>query len=166
MSDEVLSKIRVAKPGDELGIHDSHMRSIREVCVRAHGEEEVRGWGNRPLGERWIVPIRDGYVWVVELEGTIRGSAYIRVQQEPGETKAHIFGLYLTPEVISKGVGAKTMQLMLDKAKSSGAREVTLDSTLTGHEFYKRFGFLDAGPMKWTEIGGSMVRCFPMVLVL
>jgi hypothetical protein len=38
--------IRKAKVGDESGIHEAHMRSIREICVKDHGEEEIKGWGN------------------------------------------------------------------------------------------------------------------------
>jgi len=48
------AKIRPARSGDEPAIHEAHMRSVREVCVKDHGEEEIRGWGNRLLGDRWI----------------------------------------------------------------------------------------------------------------
>ena len=36
-----MAYIRKARTGDENGIHESHMRSIREVCVHDHGEEEI-----------------------------------------------------------------------------------------------------------------------------
>jgi hypothetical protein len=52
--------IREARPGDESGMHEAQMRSIREVCIRDHGEEEVKGWGNRPLGDRWQKQVREG----------------------------------------------------------------------------------------------------------
>lgn len=158
------SVIREARPGDESGIHEAHMRSIREVCIKDHGEEEIKGWGNRPLGDRWITPIREGHVWVVEFHGVIHGLAYVRLHEENHEKKAHIFGLYLTPEVLKKGTGSKLVELMLNKAKSAAVKEITLDSTITAHNFYKRFGFRDNGPMKWTEIGGSRVRGYPMIL--
>ncbi len=153
--------IREAKPGDESGIHEAHMRSIREVCVKDHTEEEIRGWGNRPLGDRWVQAIRDGHVWVVELEGIIRGLAYIRILENKD---AHLFGLYLAPEVVGQGFGKKLADLMLSKARTAGVKAITLDSTLTGHGFYQRLGFVDSGPMQTHEIGGSMVRGFPMIL--
>jgi hypothetical protein len=77
--------IREARPGDEAGIHEAAMRSIREICVKDHGEEEVRGWGNRPLGNRWIGAILEGYVWVVEFENTIHGHGYITITEENGK---------------------------------------------------------------------------------
>jgi hypothetical protein len=41
-------------------------------------------------------------------------------------------------------------------------KEVTLESTITAHEFYRRLGFRDCGPVSWTEIAGYPVRYFPM----
>ena len=66
-------QIRFAKPGDEPAIHDAHMRSIREICVKDHGTEEIKGWGHRELGDRWTKEIQNGTVWVVERNGCIHG---------------------------------------------------------------------------------------------
>ncbi len=158
--------IRKALPGDEVAVHESHMRSIREVCVKDHGADEVRGWGNRPLGDRWVRAIVDDHVWVVEINGRIEGHGYIRIFEEAGRTVAHIHGLYLTPAVIGLGQGKKLAELMLSAAREHDAVEVTLDSTVTAHEFYKKLGFVDCAPMRYATIGGSQVRCFPMRLDL
>jgi GNAT superfamily N-acetyltransferase len=158
--------IRAARPGDESGMHEAHMRSIREVCIRDHGEEEVKGWGNRPLGDRWQTQVQEGSSWVVELGARIVGVAYIRVDKTAPEVQAHIHSLYLAPEAIGKGVGRTLLGLMLDFARNAGAKEVTLDSTVTAHDFYKRFCFVDTGPLRWREIGGSQVRSYPMGRVL
>jgi putative acetyltransferase len=158
--------IREARPGDEAGIHESHMRSIREVCVKDHGEEEVRGWGNRPLGNRWIGAIREGYVWVVEFQHAIHGHGYIKITTDGEAAQAEIRGLYLTPEVLRQGLGFKLATMMIDKAKELGAKSITLDSTLTAHSFYQRLGFVDTGPVEASELGGSMVRGIPMVMTL
>jgi GNAT superfamily N-acetyltransferase len=158
--------IRKAKPGEESAIHEAHMRSIREVCIKDHGEEEVRGWGNRPLGNRWTQAIKEDHVWVVVLQKKICGQGYLKISETNGEKTARIHGLYLTPEVLHKGVGFKLANLMIEKAKESGATAVTLDSSLTAHAFYKRLGFNDCGPMERTDIGGSFVRGYPMILKL
>jgi GNAT superfamily N-acetyltransferase len=158
------SFIREAKLGDEQAIHEAHMRSIREICVKDHGEDEIRGWGNRTLDNRWTNPIKDGYVWVVENGGNIFGHAYIRIFQENIETKAHIHGLYLIPEVLHQGFGFQLAKMILEKARNAGAKSVTLESSITAYNFYKRLGFTDSGPMKFYEIGGSSVRGFPMIL--
>jgi GNAT superfamily N-acetyltransferase len=142
------------------------MRSIREVCVKDHGEDEVRGWGNRPLGNRWGEAIKNGEVWVVELDGQVFGQGFIRISHENGEAKAHIYGLYLTPEVLGQGIGFQLANILLDTAKKAGAKNVTLDSTITAHDFYRSLGFVDTGPMSQQELGGHTVRYFPMALRL
>ena len=166
MSDRSEPVIREARPGDESGIHEAHMRSIREVCIKDHGEDEVRGWGNRPLGDRWTKQITGGGLWVVDGSGTIYGVGYIQTHHNDDESEAHVFGLYLAPEVLRKGFGSKLVRLMLAKAKADGAKKVTLTATITAHAFYGRHGFKDSAPMTWSEIGGSRVRGFPMILHL
>jgi GNAT superfamily N-acetyltransferase len=156
--------IRAGRHGDEPGIHESHMRSINEVCIRDHGEEEVRQWGNRPLGDRWKAAIEEGYVWVAEQDGRIRGSCYIRINVS--EPMAYIHSLYLSPEILHQGIGKKLVDLMIDKAKELKVLAITLESTITAHDFYKRLGFEDAGPMKCVDFGETKVRCFPMILNL
>jgi GNAT superfamily N-acetyltransferase len=160
------AQIREAKPGDELGIHEAHMRSIREICVKDHGTEEIRGWGYRNLDDRWTTPIKQGGVWVVELDGIICGMSYIRLFEQNGESRAHLHALYLTPEIIGQGFGLRLVELMLSKAQGAGAKLVTLESSITAHEFYKRLGFADNGPMRKVEIGGFPVTSFPMILRL
>jgi len=159
-------QIRKARSGDEPGIHEAHMRSIREICSQDHTEAEISGWGNRPLGNRWIDAIKTGHVWVVESNCHVYGHGYIRIFTEHDCKQAHIHGLYLTLEAIKKGLGKKLAQLMLMTAKDEGVTLVTLQSTLTAHEFYKSLGFKDAGPMSTVEINGHPVRYYPMEIRL
>ena len=142
------------------------MRSIREVCIKDHGAEEIRGWGNRELGNRWIEDVKTGYVWVVEYQNTVRGVALLRIFEEAGEKMAYLNALYLTPEVLRKGLGTQLAKLMIDKARELNAKAIKLESSITGHAFYKALGFVDTGPKAQVEIGGSPVSHFPMMLVL
>ena len=41
--------VRKATQDDRQGLHDAHMRSIREICVKDHGEDEIKGWGYTDL---------------------------------------------------------------------------------------------------------------------
>lgn len=156
--------IRLAELRDREGLHAAHMRSIREICVRDHGLEEIKGWGYRELGERWVEGIDKGFVWVVELRGRIEGVGAIAVR--PDQKIGHIHAMYLTPEVVGTGLGRRLMTTVLDRLGALGVDTVTLDSTITAHEFYKKFGFEDCGPARQSPIGGSLVTSFPMRLVL
>jgi GNAT superfamily N-acetyltransferase len=127
--------IRDARPGDESGMHEAHMRSIREVCIREHGDEEVKGWGNRPLGDRWQKQVREGGAWVVELDGRIVGVAYIHVAKPDPEVQAHIHALHLVPEAIGKGVGRKLLEVMVNFARNVWRETLDLGSHCHGSRF-------------------------------
>lgn len=156
--------IRKAVMLDRQSIHNAHMRSIREICVKDHGQEEIKGWGYRELGDRWIEKIDNGLVWVVERQGEVQGLASIQFSDDG--TSAHIQSLYLTPDVIGLGCGRKLMTIMLDEAKARQVTFVSLDSTITAHTFYKKFGFQDSGPPRKRPIGGAPVTSIPMKLAI
>jgi GNAT superfamily N-acetyltransferase len=160
------TRVRLARPGEEAAIHAVHMRSIREVCVKDHGEEEIRGWGFRELGNRWTDAIQRQEVWVVEKEASILGMSSIHVYAEGSVTKADLLALYLAPEVLGQKLGARLMTTMLDHAKKCGVHRVDLDSTITALQFYESFGFKATGPSKRLDIGGYPVTAHPMVLLL
>ena len=150
--------IRKARVGEEDAIHHAHMRSIREVCIHDHGEEEIRGWGYRERGNRFENGVQNGLVWVVEHNQQIEGLASMMLKQE----SAYIHCLYLTPPVLGKGLGRELLQIMIQTAKDAGMHEIVLESSLTAHKFYQSFGFVDSEPLKKVVIGGYPVRCIPM----
>ncbi len=154
--------IRLAKIGEDEAIHSAHMRSIREVCIHAHGESEVKGWGYRECGDRWRQSIAEGLVWVVEHDGHIEGVSCIKFNGD----HAHIHSLYLTPIVLGQGYGYALMNRMIEMAGERGIKRIDLESTLNAHHFYLRVGFVDAGPMGQTDIGGHPVRYLPMFYML
>lgn len=151
--------------GDEEGIHLSHMRSIREICVRDHGKEEIKGWGFRPnkSKEHWKKTFDDPHVfiWVVEHEGNIEGHSFLRI----ASPTAHIHSLYLTPTILGFGFGKQLLYKMIETATNNGVQELRLESSITAHEFYKKHGFVDAGPKQMVDIGGFPVTAFPMKYV-
>lgn len=160
------SLIRLARVGDEAAIHAAHMKSIREVCVKDHGEEEIRGWGYRELGNRWTAAINAENVWVVEIDGRIEGLASVAVVEKDAVECGYIHALYLTPVALGHGFGGKLAELMIQKIRSLGLPRIYLDSTITAHGFYEKLGFVDNGGERKVEIGGHPVTCFPMVMEL
>ena len=159
--------IRRARLEDDVGIHESHMRSIREICVHEHGEEEIRGWGYRKQRSRdhWekMLENEQAFIWVVEHNEKIEGHAFFRINRE--EKTAHLHSLYLTPVVHKQGFGVQMMNRILQTAKEQNIQEIALESSITAHSFYKKYGFVDTGPMQKSVIGGYPVRNFPMKLV-
>lgn len=158
--------IRIAIPGEEASIHNAHMKSIREICVLDHGEHEVKGWGNRALGDRWINEIEKGEVFIVEFQKEIHGLGHIKLIEDESTRYGFIQALYFTSEVIGLGLGKKMVDTLILKAQTWNVSDIKLESTITAHGFYKKIGFHDDGNVKKVEVGGSFVTCFPMVFHL
>lgn len=162
-----MQTVRRARPEDALGIHEAHMRSIREVCSKDHAPAEIQGWGNRPYREdQRINAIKNQFVWVVDNSGKIEGYGHFSLISEEGRTRGHVMGLYLAPEANGKGFGLAIARDMIAEAKRQNAFEINLESTLTAHRFYQKLGFLDSGVQATIDIAGSLVRYIPMKLAL
>jgi predicted acetyltransferase len=162
-----LPVVRRAKAEDALAIHEAHMRSIQEVCSKDHSPEEISAWGNRTYNESIrLDAINNDYVWVVEVRGEIQGFGHLKVFNKDNLSKGHIWGLYLTQNVLGFGIGKEIFDLMLVEANKLQAKILSLESSITAHDFYKKLGFRDVGSMKTLEINGQPVRCFPMEMRL
>jgi hypothetical protein len=162
-----LPVVRRAKPQDAMGIHEAHMRSIQEVCSKDHSFEEISAWGNRPYNESMrLNAIENDFLWVVVHKGIIEGYGHLKVFDKDNITKGHIWGLYLTQNVLVLGLGKEIFDLMVIEARKLQAKILSLESSITAHDFYRKLDFNDIGPMKALEINGQAVRCFPMEMRL
>lgn len=157
--------IRRANSEDAAGIHVAHMQSIQQLCSKHHTKEEIAGWGNRPFNkEQRLSAIKNHAVWIVEVNSKIEGYAQIAFKEKENVLTGHILGLYLTSIAAGSGLGKKLLQLMIDEAKLRKVNSITLESTITAHGFYEKFGFIDSGVQIAVQIGGVGVRCQPMRL--
>lgn len=159
--------IRKAKIEDAEAIHLAHMKSIQDVCSKDHTPEEIKAWGHRPYKEEQRKgSIKNDSVWVVEDHGHIEGYGHFKAFEKNGVQIGHIFGLYLTPKVIGKKLGRSIIELMLVEAKEKKITEITLEATITAHDFYQKVGFEDSGAQMTVEISGQKIRCYPMKMRL
>lgn len=155
--------VRRASLTDAEGIHQAHMRSIKEVCSKDYSQSEIEAWSGRDFNrKRQEDSIQNDFLWVVENLGEIAGYGHLRLFEKEDLKQGHILGLYLTPEVIGKQIGYRILELMKENAKDYGAKKIDLKSTLSAHEFYKRNGFYENGPLSTIQIDGHSIRCYPM----
>lgn len=147
--------IRRARTADAEKIHDAHMRSINQICIHDHGPEEVAHWGGRSYDPSIRLPaIRDDFYLTVELNDKIEGFLHARVR----ESTAHLFGLYLTPEVLKQSVGDQLMQIFFEMCDWQKIKTVTLKSSITALGFYKKWGFVEDGPLLTQSRDGRPLR--------
>lgn len=157
--------IRMAKAGDERGIHDAHMQSIRELCSKDYSAEQINAWGGREFnyaGKKSL--IQQQHVWVVECDGVIQGYGLLFINQE--KSLAEIGGLYLTAKVVGLGLGKQIISEMKLKAKQLGFTVLHLSSTITSKEFYQKQGAQQVGEDQLVSINGMPIECHPMQIQL
>ncbi len=164
---ESVVRVRRALIKDAEGIHNAHMTSIQRVCSKDHSQEEIAVWGHRPFNKtQREISIKNDLVLVAEKNSRIEGYGHIRLSEKDNLKQAHIFGLYLTPEVVGMLVGQTIIDIMLEQCRYHGVDKVTLESTITAKTFYKKMGFEEDGSEMTVEISGQPIRCYPMKLFL
>jgi dipeptidase E len=160
--------IRCASPRDARGIHDAHMRSINEMCKNDYTPEQLKAWGGREYDEHQrLKMIEHNFIWVVELNGKIEGLAGLALKKEAPLQTGELLILYLTPIVAKKGLGKRLVELIEEKARTLGLKELELESTITSREFYRRCGYVETGPLHVCHtLNGIGIPGYPMKKVL
>lgn len=156
-----MSFIRRARHTDSLAIIDVHSRAILEVCSKDYVPEQVIPWSRYSSKESiWIDRMDRDYLWVLELDGRVRGFAHLAIMTE---VLGEVMGLYLHPEVVGKGYGKKLLEVVLQKAQEHELRLLTLLSTRTAKSFYEHHGFKQIEGDEVVEINGAQINCHPMI---
>jgi L-amino acid N-acyltransferase YncA len=143
------------------------MKSIREVCAADYTADEISAWAGRSFDEaKWNEAVSKHSVWVVEISGQIEGHGYWRHQAQ--ESSIFLHSLYFTKRAMGRGFGSQILEKLFEEARSLGISKIKLESTLTSHEFYKKLGFSDTGPIQKVVVQANQcpVRCIPMELDL
>jgi GNAT superfamily N-acetyltransferase len=154
--------IRKAIQEDAFGIHEAHMKSIREVCSQDHSAEEIQAWGGRAFNEaQRVAAILNQNVYVVLFGEKIEGFLHFNIHEN--KTEAYIFGLYLTKKACGHGLGKALMKILFEECQKNKVQKIELHSTLTAHDFYLKSGFKDSSAMTTVLINQVPVRCIPMI---
>lgn len=73
------------------------------------------------------------------------GVSFFRVMPtccNPTGKKAYIMNMYTNPDYRRKGIAFKTLNMLVDEAKSRGITDISLEATQMGHPLYEKFGFV------------------------
>lgn len=60
----------------------------------------------------------------------------------PTGKKAYIMNMYTAPEYRRQGIATRTLDLLVQDAKSRGVTFITLEATQMGRPLYERYGFV------------------------
>lgn len=73
------------------------------------------------------------------------GISYYRVMptyHNPSGNKAYIMNMYTKPKYRRKGIAYKTLDLLINDAKSRGIHAISLEATDMGRPLYEKYGFV------------------------
>lgn len=149
--------IRVALETDADKICNVLIRSIREVCAADYGNDQelLDSWCSNKTPENTMSWINnsENYCVVAELApfGVVGAAMYSRL-------KSALYLCYIVPEGLHRGIGSKLLLTIEAEAKRLGHEKISLTSTITAHDFYKRHGYQDSGEPSYM----GKVKGFPM----
>jgi len=129
-------RIRAARPDDAAAACHVLRRSITELCVEDHRNDEAflaRWLGNKtPENVRsWIA---DSHVFVAEEDDRIVAVSALT-------NSGHITLNYVSPDARFRGISKALVREMEQKAAELGRRICTLESTKTAERFYRALGY-------------------------
>jgi GNAT superfamily N-acetyltransferase len=127
-------------------------RSIRELCRLDHrGRESVlREWcGQKTPAVLAAALVDPEMFWLVATRPDGDGLVGLGLLGARGLVHA----IYVHPDFARRGVGSALLRALEREARRRGLSDLTLESTATGHPFYRSRGFVDDGP-KVVRFGG------------
>ena len=154
--------VRQARETDAPAACDVLRRSIRELCVADHenDEEILSAWlGNKtPENVRTWIASSANFSVVAVRGDQVCGFGLLR---DDGE----IVLCYVLPEAQFTGSGRLMLRTLEARAASWGLSRVVLTSTRTAKSFYERNGYHQAGPaVPVVELHGG--EAFPMLKLI
>jgi len=142
-----------------------HRASVTELCAKDYNAEQISAWTGKHSTDagkqRWVDKIQSDLVWVLEIEGTIRGFAHFRLLSEP-YLSGYLNALYLAPAVAGLGYGRQMLNTIEDECLYRNINHVQTHATKNAFSFYKRMGFKQNGEIYVVHMSGVGVESFPM----
>ena len=149
--------IRKARQEDKEAIWRVHVKAISETCASHYSQDVIRIWAGRLQPEKYEDAIRRNEFFVADENGSVVG--FGELDPAVGE----IQGLYVSPDMASRGVGQKLLSTLEKRACALGLRSLYLTSSLNAVSFYERAGFKSLGEITKTLSPGverASVRMF------
>jgi GNAT superfamily N-acetyltransferase len=136
-------EVRLAEAGDAEQACSVLRRSIRELCIEDHRNDEasLRGWLANKTPAQVLAWINSpgGHVLVASEGEAIAGVASAAANGE-------ILLNYVSPDFRFRGVSKALVSALETYLRTQGCRRAFLSSTQTAHAFYRGMGYRDAGP--------------------
>ena len=148
--------VRRAGEEDAEGVWRVHMSAIRGIANSHYTPEEVEAWASPREPGHYAEAIRDKEFYVAEEDGAVIGFGTLNpVERE-------IEAVYVSPEVVRRGVGSAILGRLEERARDLGLRSLKMDASLNAVAFYRSAGYVPQRRMKHRLSSGVEIGCVLM----
>ena len=154
-----ICNIRIANKTDTKYIYQVHTDSIRELCSKCYGQDEISRWTARQYPEKYEPFIEKGAMYVAVLNDEV--VAFGHVEKFTDDT-SEICGLFVSPICSRKGIGSLVLQFLEAKAKADGYKYMRLKSSKNAQGFYEASGYQAAEEVQCHCAGDQALCCILM----
>ncbi len=97
---------------------------------------------------QWAIKANAHIAYLVYDDETFVGAGGVSFYQvlptyhNPSGRKAYIMNMYTAPEYRRQGIAYKTLDLLVNAAKSQGIKQIALEATQAGCPLYEKYGFV------------------------
>jgi N-acetylglutamate synthase-like GNAT family acetyltransferase len=148
--------VRRAREDDSEGIWRIHVRAIRDIASSHYSPEEIEAWAGQRKPEHYLESIRSKEFYVAEEDGSV--IAFGTLNNKGNEIEA----VYVSPEVVRRGVGSAILQRLEERARDLGLKSLKMDASLNAVPFYRSAGYESQKGTKHRLASGVEIGCVLM----
>ena len=135
--------LRKATVNDAPRMFDIRKHSILELAPRGMTVPQSEEWASRLTLDIMIQRFGIAEFWIAEVDSVIVGWVGIRGDE--------IYGLYVDPQFVNKGIGSSLLRLAEEIMLAQGFTSAWLDASWNAEAFYFRQGYTPLGPRPLDE---------------
>jgi predicted kinase/GNAT superfamily N-acetyltransferase len=129
---------RKATVNDAARMFDIRKHSILELAPRGMSVPQSEEWASRLTPDVMIQRFGIAEFWIAEVDSVIVGWVGIRGNE--------IYGLYVDPQFVNKGIGSRLLRLAEEIMLAKGFTKAWLDASWNAEAFYSQQGYTPIGP--------------------
>ena len=120
-----------------------HLREVRNLsaqagCRAVYSSEQLLAWLTRPLPEKMLLLIKEGFVLVAEVQEAIVG--YGALDPNTHEVEA----VFVLPSFAGRGIGRALLGALESRALSLNIKHLHLAASLNAVPFYRAAGYISS----------------------
>ena len=146
-------KIRSAVAGELEQLREVRNLSAQAGCHAVYSSEQLLAWLKRPLPEKLLLLVNNGFVLVAEVQQAIVG--YAALDPKSNEVEA----VFVLPSFAGRGIGQALLNALESRALSLNIKNLHLSASLNAVSFYRAAGYISSTRAEFPLEHGLALEC-------